>query len=141
MDARSTMENCKNYRLKYDDLRDGALESSEALELKAHRDQCAGCQAWQAQTESLMNMSSAMPQFDVSEALTQRIMASVEAESRRTAVESGYLIPLAVVAAAMSLTVLPLDSVDGLFSWAIGLGGLFVLKAIVSVTPTAEQMV
>jgi len=130
-----SMEDCKNYKAKYDDLRGGALGSGEELQMNAHHEQCASCQAWRAQTDKLIDMSAAIPQFDVSEALTQRILVSVDAEHRKPALESGYLIPLAVVAAAMSLTVLPLDSIDGLFSWAIGLAGLFVLKAIVSASP------
>lgn len=137
----SMNENCKTYRMNYDDLRDGLVSAAEAQKLTAHRDQCHGCQAWQAQTDSLIDMSSAMPQFDVSEALTQRILASVDTQRRQSPVETGYLIPLAVVAAAMSLTVLPLDSIDGLFSWGIGLGGLFVLKAFVSIVPASEQAI
>jgi len=122
----SLKDECTKYRLDFDRLQ---------IADPAHEAQCSSCRVWTAQTQSILDVAAAMPQFDVSEALTQRILESVEAEAKRPRVEFGLLLPAAFAAGVALFTMAPVESVEGMLSWAIGLAGVVLLKAIVEMAP------
>ena len=79
-------------------------------------------------------MTAQLPQFDVSEKITQNIMAAVEAERRLPAVtgQLGLLIPVSVAAVAGLVTLIPIDTMEGVLSTVISLAGLVVVKLLIS---------
>ncbi|MBA3858334.1 MAG: hypothetical protein C0507_15625 [Cyanobacteria bacterium PR.3.49] len=101
---------------------------------QAHLKDCKGCNVWSQQVGEIVAMASSMPQFDVSEALTQNIMKAVDSEpAHQTSVLSGanlfqMLFGLAVVAIMM---VEAAEDINGLVAWAIGLGVVYSINLLV----------
>jgi anti-sigma factor RsiW len=120
-------------------LRRDADESAGVAIFQAHMAGCDACKRWHRENEEMSAMVSSMPQFDVSEALTQKIMNSVEAQPKRHLVSSLW-VPLSVVAVAASVTVVPLDTLEGLLSTALGGVGLYAVYLLIKGAP-AEEMV
>jgi hypothetical protein len=81
-----------------------------------------------------------MPQFDVPEALTQRILNAVELERNVSRTVPIFVWPSAALLAGVCLTALPYESAEGLMSWACGLVALVVVKFLVcSGKPASES--
>ncbi len=111
----------------------GTLDVSSKATVDEHLLGCLSCQTWAQQTESLVNVAAAMPQFDVSEALTQNIMVSIQSEvsSRKSA----KMPMMSAVATVLALTILfysfSFDNVYGLISWTIGLASMYLLQRLI----------
>lgn len=118
----------------------GALDSSDKEKVDEHLLGCLSCQTWAQQTESLVNMAMAMPQFDVSEALTQNIMSSIQAEA---STRKSLAMPIiSTVSTLVALAILfyssSFDNVYGLISWTIGLACMYLLQRLVCGGTTVE---
>lgn len=118
-------EECKRYRQAFDECRDDAWADE-------HKRQCQPCCTWVTQSIQIVQLTAEMPQFDVPEALTQRILTAVELEKNvaRTAMPI-YVWPSAALIAGVMLTALPYESAEGLLSWGCGLMALVVVKFLV----------
>ena len=107
-------------------------EAAEA-ETRAHLTTCRACATFGEQMAEIVAAAAALPQFDVSEALTQRILASAPA-SRPAPPAASMTMPLMAAAAALwmyLLVVVSVESVDGLMSWAVSLVLMVVLRLII----------
>jgi predicted anti-sigma-YlaC factor YlaD len=131
---REASPECRRLRSVFDDLGKGVGaargQPDEQLILE-HFAECADCRDWQSQTIDLVSQMSAMPQFDVSEALTQRILASVRDEES-TRLSTAQMVSMAV-ATGVAVAFLCFDSLEsaaGLASWLVGLSALFLLKPL-----------
>lgn len=114
-----------------------ADEPDGVSKFQKHIESCDGCKQWHRQNEELGAMVNAMPQFDVSEGLTQRILAEVQGQPRRH-FAGALLAPLAVAAAAVTCAWMPLDTVEGLLSTAVGIAGLYFIRVVVKAAPHEE---
>lgn len=118
---------------------DAPLESRAQTHVKA----CSSCNVWSHQMGELVAMSSSMPQFDVSEALTQNILKAVESEpAHQTSLSSAAnlvqtLFGLAVVAIMM---VEAAEDFNGLIAWGIGLGVVYSINLLVKSNREAELL-
>lgn len=134
-------KDCAEFRVLFDRLADGdkSVSSDERKRYEAHDGSCKSCEAWQRQSKDLMDMMAAMPQFDVSEALTQRILSSVETEKGKViSLESLPAMPLGIVAAAAVILLFPVDGVQGALSWMAAAAGLVLLQVLVKTTSASE---
>lgn len=97
-------------------------------------------EALEPQDQQLVRMVADLPQFDVPEQLTQRIMSSVESEAARnkSMATSGLLAPIAVVAGVAMCTVLPMDSWEGMLSTGISFGALYLVQLLIRSAKTEE---
>ena len=133
---------CHEYRDSFDELNDqlAPMSAQRQSALTAHGKQCTSCASWREQTEQLIDMAEAMPQFDVSEALTQRILTAVELERTvRAGSTTPYLVPLAAVTAILLFAWIPFETVDGVVSWVLGAAGLAGLKLLITTPGAADQ--
>jgi hypothetical protein len=126
------MNECITFRKQADDP-DGIAP------FQKHMEACDGCKRWHRQNEELGAIVNAMPQFDVSEALTQQILSAVEAQPRRH-FAAGLLAPLAVGAGAICLTLMPIDTAEGLLSTAVAVAGLYLIRLVVKSAPHEESV-
>ena len=135
-------KDCADSRALYDRLADGDKSvSSEQIKLhNEHTASCKPCQVWQSQILALSDMASALPQFDVAEALTQRILSSVETEKAKIiSLERLPAMPLGVVAAVVVVLLLPTEGLQGAFSWSAGVMGLLLLQALLKSANASEM--
>lgn len=111
----------------------GTLDSSSKAKVDEHLLDCLSCQKWAQQTESMVSMASAMPQFDVSEALTQNIMSSIQSEvaTRKSPTMSMVSVVSTFAALAILFYSFSFDNVYGLISWTIGLASMYLLQRLV----------
>ncbi|MBY0357616.1 MAG: hypothetical protein K2W82_06410 [Candidatus Obscuribacterales bacterium] len=99
--------------------------------LQEHRLECEACRSWEMQSSEVTILASSLPQFDVPESLTQKILNSVEEERRQNLTTNKYfLLPLSLVAFISLLMNLPLDNWENFASWIIGLVGILSLKLL-----------
>lgn len=122
-EEKKVSDDCLSYRRAFDECRDEAW-------VDEHRKQCSLCKLWADQSQQIGELSRALPQFDVPEALTQRILTAVDLERN---VEhsgalwdggplSGFLLPGAVALGMVALfTELPFEPVEGIISWIVGI--------------------
>lgn len=115
-----------------------SLSAQEELSLSNHCNDCRSCQAMRNQHEQINQLASMMPQFDISEGLTQKILESVNTQTT-PAVETP-LLPVALVAAVLFIIMVPFDSVQTLLGWAAGLLGMFALQGLMQTASTQEQV-
>lgn len=118
-------DECTRYRQAFDECRDEAWADQ-------HRRTCDACDGWAVQSTQLMDLASQMPQFDVPEALTQRILNAVDLEKNVSArAVPIYVWPSAALLGGLCLTALPYESVEGVVSWAVGIAALGIVKFLV----------
>ena len=135
---------CDEFRGNYEALRDPSslIDADLRKRLDNHVAECASCQRYKVQSDDIVAMSAQLPQFDVSEQITQNIMAAVGSERRTPAAgHYGLLIPVGVACIAAAITVLPVDSWEGLASTAVGVVGLVLLKMLISNVQPEESAV
>jgi hypothetical protein len=118
-------------------LRRLAEEPEGGAPFNKHMENCDACKVWHRENEEMLAMVGAMPQFDVSEALTQNIMTAVSAQPRRH-LASSLMMPVGVVALAACCTVLPFDTLEGLLSSAVGMFGLYFVYLVLKAAPHEE---
>jgi hypothetical protein len=134
--------NCADYRALFNRIADGdkSVSSTEKNAYEGHVDHCAGCRSWKAQTVDLMDLASGLPNFDVSEALTQRILTSVDSErSKIVSLEHLPAAPLCIIAAVTMILLLPVEGPQGALSWFVSLMGLGLLQALLKSASTTES--
>ncbi|HEY9870535.1 MAG TPA: hypothetical protein V6D08_15325 [Candidatus Obscuribacterales bacterium] len=111
---------------------ESSLNGAARQQTAAHLESCGACRLWYRQAGEVLRTGRAMTQFDVPEALTQRIIAAVEQERKERASAVPAAVMLVVVAGAMGLLILDsTESMSGLFSWLIGLVAMAVVKLLV----------
>ncbi len=123
-------DNCNEFRQSVNELGIEALSGA----LTGHIDDCAACARWQEQNQRIAMMVGSMPQFDVSEQLTQKILTSLPAQSP-SLINSTFLIPIVVVGAAALGAVVPFESLEGLASSAVSLLALFMIHLMIKSAP------
>jgi hypothetical protein len=84
----------------------------------SHLNDCASCRSWQEQNRSILNMAGELPQFDVSEQLTQRILQSTSVLPDRTNRQAIWIAVGAAVATAI-VFVDASESIGGWWAWLI----------------------
>lgn len=106
--------------------------ASIRADVENHLAQCAACVTWRQQSSDVVAAASMLPQFDVPEALTQRILLAVEDEQRARAGIASAAIWTAVAVVACVVLVLfdSLESIEGLMSWCVGLGAMAVIRLL-----------
>lgn len=115
---------------RWDD-RERPPAEGEEIAVNQHLAQCLQCRQWREQTEDLTSTAQAIPQFDVSEGLTQRIMATVQAEQKsQSTVRQMVLMVVVAVAACLFLLLEGDESATGALAWLVGLAGVGLLKPI-----------
>ncbi|HEY9784068.1 MAG TPA: hypothetical protein V6D17_01615 [Candidatus Obscuribacterales bacterium] len=137
--AKSRDIECRDFRERFEGrLSPGnELSEGEIRVIEAHREECITCQQWASATEDLIAKVSSMPQFDVPEAVTQRIMQSVNAQPAYGDHLARVL--FFVVGALVAFLVFESgESLAGLLSWAIGLGLMGSLKFLFGGTQEAR---
>ncbi len=115
------------------------LSQAEQLSFEKHKLECRACENWLSQHIELAQMSAALPQFDVSEGLTQKILDSIEKQST-PGVETSIW-PVGVAATLAFLVMVPFDSVQSVLSWGAGGLGLLALQMLMKAANSKEQLV
>lgn len=124
-------DECLNLRRLADEPENGA-------QFHKHMESCDACKQWHVQNQEIVSMVGVLPQFDVSEALTQNILTAVAEQPRKRVVPTNLLTPVALVAAAVCCTVLPIDSLEGFLACGVGMIGLYVVYLLVKSAPAEE---
>ena len=108
-----------------------------------HLKLCASCQSWQLQTEELVDMTRLLPQFDVSERLTQSILTQVAAVEKSRQQQLGWIVyaTAVVLFVYVMLFVDAFESVWGIGSWMLGLATMIGLKLLVAEPEKEKQAV
>ncbi|MBI4534201.1 MAG: hypothetical protein HY711_09690 [Candidatus Melainabacteria bacterium] len=136
---------CDDMRLLVDrrlEESEAALTADQCEELKQHLSACASCRTWEQEMSEIMAMAASAPQFDVSEALTQRILSAVRGQTAFPV--STRQVVLVVLAVASMMSILVMDSVEsiaGLGSWLISLAGMAVFKQLLVRPDVCEQRI
>lgn len=142
-DTKTSGNSCNEFRKLFDRIADGDQSVGPAAR-KAHDEHvadCSSCQSWKAQTLQIIDMSSALPSFDVSEALTQRILNSVETERKKSiSLERLPAAPLCVMAATAIVLLLPAEGLQGALSWSAGILGLLLLQILLRSASAQESL-
>lgn len=131
--------NCLSFRNAFEKQDLGLLLSEIENESLAHTKDCQACLAWSRQHAQILDLASGLPQFDVSEGLTQKILAGLE-KQKSPAAEISFL-PMQIAAVASVILLFPIDSIQTIMGWTAGLAGLFALKLIMSTADSKEQTV
>lgn len=130
----SLKSDCQVYRVQFNET------VPQESKLRAHENSCQSCRLWSQQTANIMQLAKTLPQFDVPQALTQRIMQSVDtASSSMIGIENIFLLPLSLISAAIFITATPVDSLEGIISWCLGIFGLLLLKLLLSDSQPQKQ--
>src|SRR5215471_14387158 len=79
---------------------EGALAADEMADVESHLKSCKPCAQWQRQMQDIVAAARASAQFDVSEALTQRILSAVEREPSGKAASAAQVGSMLVLLAA-----------------------------------------
>ena len=119
---------------------DEILSDSEDLRADTHLREGNSWEMWTRKTQSIIETAKVMPQFDVSEQLTQSIMGSITAhETAKRYPLAGLLQVLGVLGGLwLVLMVDPYETVWGVMSWVIGLVLLAGIKFLMSDAPGEE---
>ena len=119
---------CLKFRQEYD----AGQRSGEAA---LHCESCQLCQHWCRQIDGITAMSADLSQFDVPERLTQQILLSVD---KHQAAAPGLLVPLALICVAASLTISPVDSMEGILSTLLSVAAVAVLQILIRAATPEE---
>lgn len=115
------------------------LNAQQQLDFDGHESSCASCSAMVRQHANIVEMASSLPQFDVSEGMTQKILDNVESQST-PGIETS-LLPIGIVAAVLYFLLLPYDSLQSILGWAASLVGLLGLQFLMNSANSQEQMI
>ena len=118
-----------------------SLSSQEQSSFDAHKLDCKPCSIWLSQHNQISDMAMSMPQFDVSEGLTQKILDSVHTEKTPGLGLETSLMPLSLATAAVFLVLIPFDSWQSVYGWGAGIAGLFALQLLMNAANKQEQVV
>jgi predicted anti-sigma-YlaC factor YlaD len=119
---------------------ESSLDGAARQETAAHLQSCGACRLWYRQAGEVLRTARAMTQFDVPEALTQRIIAAAEKDRKERASAVPAAVMLVVVAGAVSMLILDsTESITGLFSWLIGLVAMALVRGLVCQAQETEK--
>lgn len=110
--------------------------------IRIHVENCPDCSTWQKQAMDIVDMTRSLPQFDVSEGLTQSILRQVELEDGSKQQDLRWVV-YAVAATMFLFLVLFVDayeSVWGIGSWIVGLVTMLGVKILIA-EPKKERQV
>ena len=115
-------------------IEEGALSGDEFAHVEPHLKSCKPCAQWQSQMQDIVAAARATAQFDVSEALTQRILSALDQERSGKAASANQVASLLELLAAGAgvFVVDSMESLSGLGSWCVGLAVMFVIQTIVA---------
>ena len=98
----------------------------------AHGDDCAACKQWRSEVDAVAYAASVLPQFDVPEQVTQNIMNAVEQAATRPLLgHYGLMLPLGIACAAMSVVLVPFDTIEGLGATAVAGGIMYLIQVFI----------
>ncbi len=122
---------------------ENSTQEVDGERVSIHLQSCDRCQNWQAQTEEMVDMARLLPQFDVSERLTQSILAQVAVVESSKQQQLSWLVYAAAVALFLyvMLFVDAFESVWGIGSWIVGLGTMIGLKLLIAEPRKESQVV
>jgi predicted anti-sigma-YlaC factor YlaD len=141
-------DDCRNARLYFDARLaedepecDGGPELRQKIE--QHLTECAECLSWQRQTTELAAVASQLPQFDVSEALTQRILndAAMQQSKKGSIIATVAGVLVALCALGVLQVVDQCESTTGLLSWLVGMVTMVAFAKFVSEPAAAATVV
>lgn len=128
-------KDCARLRREYD-----AQPQSDAF--SAHAASCAGCRAWRADMVAIAESASMMPQFDVPEQLTQSILGSIATQpSPGTTLHQALAFPVGLGCLAVSVSLLPFDTAEGLASTALCIVALSLVYLFIRSGGDSEDVV
>lgn len=141
MNDSNKQNDCSTFKTLQDKLHDTKekLSGEETFFVDKHLTDCDSCRAWKAQISEMLILTASMPQFDVPEALTQQILKAVD-QNRKVSpsFEKISWLPLSSVAFIALVIGSPMETWTGLFSWIIGLAGVWGLKLLLNSEDTQE---
>lgn len=117
---------------------DTALDAQAHMHLK----QCASCSTWSQQVNEIAAVALNMPQYDVSEAMTQRIVSAIDAEPTYGRALGGVSAVQIVFGLAMFAFMLfeAAEDINGVISWSIGLAIVYGISLLVSSNREVETV-
>ncbi|HIA54682.1 MAG TPA: hypothetical protein EYN91_21785 [Candidatus Melainabacteria bacterium] len=113
-----------------------ATDASVDTHLKA----CTSCSAWSTQMREIETVAASMPQFDVSEALTQNILKAVESEPAQLGSSYWQSVAIWVLCSVATgfMAFETAENAQGLAAWAIGLGIVYGVYLLVGSSKEVE---
>lgn len=135
---------CDDMRLLIDQrLEEGevALAADQCAQLNQHLGACGSCRTWEQEMTEIMAMAASAPQFDVPEALTQRILSAVDEKVFPVSGRQVVLVALTVVSMMFILVMDSVESIAGLGSWLISLAAMAVFKTLLVRPDVREQRI
>ena len=134
-----TDDPCRSARLYFDarlaeDIPEGGEQPELRKQIEQHLIECDACLAWQRQTTELIAVAAQVPQFDVPEALTQRILKeAMQQQSRKDSIFASTVAALvAVCALSVLLFVDRCETTTGVMSWLLGMATMAAFAKFVS---------
>jgi len=111
--------------------------------ISLHIDGCSPCRTWKEQTDEIVDMARSIPQFDVSERLTQNILTMVATEDKAKQQQFRWVVYAVTIAMFLYILLFvdALESVWGVGSWVVGLATMLGLKLLVSEPKKERQVV
>jgi hypothetical protein len=109
-------EKCAEYRATFD-LDPEERELNQYAALDRHADSCTSCKQWTNQINSISQYVKDMPQFDVPEATTQKLLASIRGERKRINLTETVVLVFALLTLSLIFYAFPIDSMEGTCSW------------------------
>jgi hypothetical protein len=132
--------NCLTFKKLFEAWQCGqTLSVSEQSRFDLHRQNCLSCSTWLSQHAEIAEMSRHLPQFDVSEGLTQKIMDSIEKQSLPGVQLS--LLPIGLASCLVFFVMVPFDSWQSLYGWGAGIMGLVALQLLMKTANKQEQVI
>lgn len=101
--------------------------------INVHLENCIACQIWKTQTDQIIDMTRTLPQFDVSENLTQSILTQVSAAEKTQHQQLAWLVYAMAICTFLyiMLFVDAFESFWGLGSWLLGLATMIGLNLLI----------
>jgi predicted anti-sigma-YlaC factor YlaD len=106
-------------------------EIKTSSEVDRHLRDCNDCRTWAEQSHQIISYANDIPQFDVPEAVTQRILQAVASETTRPFLSGDYALWIsAAIVALLAIFVLSdtVENLEGLASWSLGLGLIAIVR-------------
>lgn len=123
--------NCSEQRELLNLLLEGeTLAPEENVSCKEHLKKCSSCNAWNRQHQKIIERAKEIPQFDVQEQLTQKILSGTSAKGFDFTSSAATLL----LFGGALFFLLIYDTVYGIGSWIAGSLFLIMIKPILSGT-------
>ena len=138
METQEEKFDCDSFRDYYARRESGhSISENENMRSSEHVETCISCSAFAKQHETIIETMASLPQFDVSEKLTQSILQSVYLSQPKKA---DLLLPIGAAAGVVFFALLPFDSIQGWLSWGVGLIGLCGLQVLLKSAERTESI-